>query len=274
MTSHLHGSSIDDYLRDVAERGGSTLDLSRLLRVPTGLSFAVAQRVSATWDRRDNPFGATRGTLLVAGVEHVHAFRAGAVSPVCAVEPKPGQVVPADCPSDFLRLTGTAAGYVRLTEAGMAIAISVRGGSIQHLLINSKTYPDRLFFLGGVDSMRGFLADSLVPEDIAQEILNPTNPQNRLTINDVRLRGGDVFINPRFELRIPFSGIWEGGVFLDTGNVWVEPEKFNPFVLRYTAGAGIRVGTPIGPIAFDYGINLARRYWEDRGNFHFSIGLF
>ncbi|MET0592675.1 MAG: BamA/TamA family outer membrane protein, partial [Polyangiaceae bacterium] len=269
----FNGGSIEAYLRDVALRGGSTLDLSRLLRVPTGLSFAVAQRVSATWDRRDNPFGATRGTLLVAGVEHVHAFRAGSVSPACSVEPV-GDVVPADCPSDFLRLTGTAAGYVRITEAGMAIAVSVRGGRIQHLLMNSKTYPDRLFFLGGVDSMRGFLADSLVPEDIAQEILNPTNPQNRLTINDVRLRGGDVFINPRVELRIPFSGIWEGGLFLDTGNVWVEPEKFNPLALRYSAGAGIRVGTPIGPIAFDYGFNLSRRYWENPGNFHFSIGLF
>src|SRR6185503_6743774 len=270
----FRGGTIEAYLREVALRGGSALDLSRLLRVPTGLSFAVAQRVSATWDRRDNPFGATRGTLLVAGVEHVHAFRAGSVPAACSVEPKPGEVVPSDCPSDFLRLTGTAAGYVRLTEGGMAIAVSVRGGRIQQLVMNSKTYPDRLFFLGGVDSMRGFLADSLVPEDIAQEILNPTNTQNQLTIDQVRIRGGDVFINPRLELRIPVSGIWEWGFFLDTGNVWVEPEKFNPFALRYAAGAGLRVGTPIGPIAFDYGFNLMRRDWEDRGNFHFSIGLF
>ena len=190
------------------------------------------------------------------------------------MEPKAGEVVPDACPSDFLRLTGNAAGYVRLTEGGMAIAVSVRGGRIQQLMMNSKTYPDRLFFLGGVDSMRGFLADSLVPEDIAQEIINPSNPQNRLTIEHVRLRGGDVFINPRLELRIPVTGIWEWGVFLDTGNVWVDPKNFNPFVLRYAAGAGIRVATPIGPIAFDYGINLIRREWEGRGNFHFSIGLF
>jgi outer membrane protein insertion porin family len=270
----FRGGTINTYLKEVAARGGSALDLSRLLRVPTGLSFAVAQRVSATWDRRDNPFGATRGTLLVAGVEHVHSFLAGTVPAVCSLLPNAGEVVPEGCPSDFLRLTGTAAGYVRLTESGMAVAISVRGGRIQQLIMNSKTYPDRLFFLGGVDSMRGFLADSLVPEDIAQEIINPTNPQNRLSIDDVRIRGGDVFINPRLELRIPVSGIWEWGIFLDTGNVWVEPENFNPFALRYAAGAGLRVGTPIGPIAFDYGINLIRREWEDRGNFHFSIGLF
>jgi outer membrane protein insertion porin family len=270
----FRGGTINAYLAEVAARGGSTLDLSRLLRVPTGLSFAVAQRISATWDRRDNPFGATRGTLLVGGVEHVHASRAGAVPAACFVAPGPGQAVPEGCPSDFLRITGTVAGYVRLSESGMAIAVSVRGGRIQQLVMNSKTYPDRLFFLGGVDSMRGFLQDSLVPEDIAQEIINPTNPANRLTINDVRIRGGDVFINPRVELRIPFGGIWEGGLFLDTGNVWVEAKKFDPLVLRYAAGAGLRVGTPIGPIAFDYGFNLMRRPWEDRGNFHFSIGLF
>jgi outer membrane protein assembly factor BamA len=268
----FNGGTIDTYLVGVALRGGSTLDLSRLLRVPDGLSFAVAERVSATWDRRDNPFGATRGTLLVGGVEHVNSFQSGTTPPVCLVEPK--GVVPDDCPSEFLRFTATGAGYVRLTESGMAIAVSVRGGRIVQMQMNSKTYPDRLFFLGGVDSMRGFLTDSLVPEDIAQEIINPSNPANRLTIDDVRIRGGDVFINPRVEWRIPVSGIWECGIFLDTGNVWVEPEKFNPLILRYSAGAGLRAATPIGPVAFDYGVNLIRREWEDRGNFHFSIGLF
>ena len=56
--------------------------------------------------------------------------------------------------------------------------------------------------------------------------------------------------------------------------------------LRYATGTGIRVGTPIGPLVFDYGFNIARvldaidptrtkqRYWEDIGAFHFSIGLF
>jgi outer membrane translocation and assembly module TamA len=30
----------------------------------------------------------------------------------------------------------------------------------------------------------------------------------------------------------------------------------------------------VGPVALDYGFNLLRRSWEDRGAFHFSIGLF
>jgi len=61
----------------------------------------------------------------------------------------------------------------------------------------------------------------------------------------------------------------------------------NCFQLRYATGSGVRIGTPIGPLVFDYGFNVERvldaldlrrverpRYWEDIGAFHFGIGLF
>jgi outer membrane protein insertion porin family len=182
--------------------------------------------------------------------------------------------------SDFLRMTGTVSGYIRLSERGLALAASVRGGRIFQLnqLITpsathpegSKTYPDRLFFLGGVDSLRGYLQDSLVPQDVADKIESGAIDD----VSKVAIRGGDVFINPRLELRIPMSGPLEAGLFFDAGNVWLEPKNFDLFVLRYAAGPGLRINTPIGPVALDYGINLAPRKWETRGNFHFSIGLF
>lgn len=235
--------------------------------MPDGTTFAIAERLSATWDCRDNPFGATRGTLLLAAAEHVHAF--------------PAKDNPNTITSDFLRLTGTASGYVRLSESGIALAASLRAGRIVQLVSDSKTYPDCLFFLGGVDSMRGFLQDSMVPQDIAEKILAPDNQArpdgdpDKLTVSKVAIRGGDVYINPRLELRLPIYGVLEGALFLDAGNVWVEPKNFDPVLLRYAAGPGLRIGTPIGPIAFDYGINLSRRaQWEDFGAFHFSIGLF
>jgi outer membrane protein assembly factor BamA len=254
----FNGQTVEDYLR----QEGVTNDLRRLLRVPDGLTYAIAQRLTTSWDRRDNPFGATRGTLLGLAVEHVRAFPAG------------------DNPqlSDFLRTRGSVAGYVRLSKRGLAFAATLRGGYIQQLMSGSKTYPDRLFFLGGVDSMRGFLQDALVPQDVADRIVAdardaPDDP-SKLTINQVAIRGGDVYVNPRAELRIPLSGSISTAAFVDSGNVWVDPRNFNPTQLRYSAGTGLRVGTPIGPIAFDYGVNLRRRAWEDFGAFHFSIGLF
>ena len=100
------------------------------------------------------------------------------------------------------------------------------------------------------------------------------------------IRGGDAFINPRLELRIPLSGSVQTAMFLDSGNLWRKPDLVNPSKLRYAVGSGLRIGTPIGPLVFDYGFNVDRvldklfpyrtrqRFWEDIGAFHFSIGLF
>jgi outer membrane protein assembly factor BamA len=232
--------------------------LARLLRVPDGRTFAVAQRLGASFDRRDNPFAATRGVVVTSGVEHVNAFPSDGTDPTTA-----------SMTSHFLRLTSKFTGYIRLSKSGMALALSLAGGAIVHLDSASQTYPDRLFFLGGVDSIRAFLADSVVPEDVAQRILNKA-----LEVSDVGIRGGDLYVNPRLELRVPLNDTFALGVFLDTGNVWVDPASFDPLALRYAVGPGLRIATPVGPLALDYGFNLDRRPWEDVGAFHFSIGLF
>jgi outer membrane protein assembly factor BamA len=251
------GETVEQYLG----RPGVTSDLRRLLLAPDGLTLAVAQLGTVSWDRRDNPLGATQGTLISGAVEHVRAF--------------PGEDNPNTRLSDFVRISGIVSGYQRLTRGGLTLAGSIRAGRVIQLITDSETYPDRLFFLGGVDSLRGFLPDAVVPQDVAERILDadPNDP-NRLTVEQVAIRGGDIFFNPRFELRIPLTSLVQTTLFLDSGNLWVEPESFEPFKLRYASGTGLRVGTPIGPIAFDYGINMDRRPWEDFGAFHFSIGLF
>jgi outer membrane protein insertion porin family len=262
-----------------------------LFRVPQGLSRVLAQRLAVTWDRRDNPLNATSGTFVSAGVEHVNSIpldstvsgEAPCTDPVQNPSGKqqidPFQAVR----SDFLRYTNRVGGYIRLSDKGLALAMSFRWGVIQHVIPGSQTYPDRLFFLGGVDTLRGFLQDSLVPQDIAKRLLDPSSG---LTIRDVVIRGGDVFLNPRVELRIPVGSSVETALFLDAGNLWTDPARVNALELRYAVGTGLRIATPIGPLVFDYGFNADRvldqlfpnrdnkRYWEDIGAFHFSIGLY
>lgn len=253
------GASVDEAIKQNPA-------LEQLLRFPDGTTFAVAQRISLAWDRRDAPFNATSGTLLTLEVEHVNAF------PADTDDPDTDPLV-----SHFLKLSARFGGYVRLTRGGIAVAASVGVGANVQLASGSRTYPDRLFFLGGFDSMRSFQANSLVPEDVAEEIENPpsgTPEDERLTIDDVGVRGGDLSFNPRLELRLPFTETFALGVFLDAGNLWVDPMAFNPVDLRYGLGAGLRIATPIGPLAFDYGFNLDPRPWEDVGALHFSIGLF
>src|SRR5690606_17251009 len=132
-------------------------------------------------------------------------------------------------------------GYVPISRSGMTFAMTLRGGLIQHLTSISRTYPDRLFFMGGVDTLRGYPQFSLVPQDLAEQVLDQ---EDDLTIREVVLRGGDIFINPRAEVRIPLGGSVHTAIFVDAGNLWADRSEFDPTVLRYTAGTGLRIETP------------------------------
>jgi outer membrane protein insertion porin family len=123
------------------------------------------------------------------------------------------------------------------------------------------------------------LQDSVIPQDIAERILadqkrRVADPTQLLTSDKVAIRGGNVLLNPRTELRIPLGGVFQTALFLDAGNLWLQPATLDPWKLRYAAGTGLRASTPVGPLALDIGFNLDRRQWEDPFAFHFSIGLF
>ncbi|HKO89654.1 MAG TPA: BamA/TamA family outer membrane protein, partial [Polyangiaceae bacterium] len=262
----LGGTNLDSW-QEYLEANRDDPALQRL-NIPDGLTLAVSQRLGVTWDRRDNSVSATRGTFMSLTLEHVNAFpiessRATTVS------------TGSEYKGNFIQYSGRIAGYLRLNERGLALATSFRFGFNQQLVRGSATYPDRYFFLGGVDSLRGFPFWSVVPEDLTRNLRRQADG-GQLTAGSLPLRGGDLLLNPRAELRIPVLGMWQAAVFLDTGNLWFDAgEVFNSFQLRYSAGAGLRISTPVGPLVLDYGVNLDRRKpYEGFGAFHFSIGLF
>jgi len=264
----------------VAQNPGKAL----LFRVPAGTTGVVAERFTVNWDRRDMPFEAHRGTFVTSSLEHVTAKPFTQTSSADLTNPFAAR------DSDFIRFTSRVAGYVPLSKKGTTLAVSFRFGVNHQLTSESRTYPDRLFFMGGIDSLRGFLQDSLIPEDIARQV---TAPGSTVHAADVLIRGGNFFVNPRAELRIPLRSVFQTVVFLDAGNLWskspTDPgSKFTTDYLkwRYATGTGLRVETPIGPLVLDYGFNIERvldklfpsrtnqRVWEDLGAFHFTIGLF
>ncbi|HYQ14122.1 MAG TPA: POTRA domain-containing protein, partial [Polyangiaceae bacterium] len=191
-------------------------------RVPEGTTFVLAQRMSATWDQRDVPLDATSGFLISGSIEHVHAKPVGDTANLAASSSGTGPFDPVV--SDFMQYTSRIAGYIPLGKHGMALALSFRWGLNSQLIERSHTYPDRLFFMGGVDTIRGFTQDSLIPEDIAQQLLDAhalakSDPGDNqlLTVDRILIRGGDIFVNPRAELRIPLTNSIQTALFLDSG---------------------------------------------------------
>jgi outer membrane protein assembly factor BamA len=289
--------SLNQYLQSA----GGNPELGALLRVPQGTSYALAQRVVVSWDRRDKPFDAHSGTLLTSGVEHIDW---NSLSQSCANDPSACNA----SEGHSFRFTETFAGYVPITRT-IRLAGEIRFGVNVQLSPGSSTYPDRLFFMGGADTMRGWLQDTFVPQEYADQLqlaanatqvsiqhlgrrtawgaLQGVQTSTPFTIADVGLRGGNLMVNPRLELRVPVKEPLETVLFGEAGNLWLDP--LDPFrhpsdiTLAYSAGTGLRLQTPIGPVAIDYGINLSRlfsspanprRQYEDFGALQFAIGLF
>ncbi|HEY3819507.1 MAG TPA: POTRA domain-containing protein [Polyangiaceae bacterium] len=256
-------------------------DLARLLRVPDGASNVFAYRAVFTWDRRDSPFNAHKGTYIALGAEQANFY------PVEGSNQTP-ELANNQYEGHILRMTQTLAAYIPITPK-VSIAAEVRFGEVANIVpcrapfaqagVSAPgycTYPDRQFFMGGVDSMRGWLQDAFIPQDYADAINagkfvcpNQSNCQ-------VPLRGANFMINPRLEARFPVKAPLDAAIFADMGNSWSDPSYIltHGMPMRADVGAGIRLLTPVGPLVFDYGINVTKKSYEDFGAFHFAIGLF
>ncbi|MCG8557612.1 MAG: BamA/TamA family outer membrane protein [Proteobacteria bacterium] len=245
--------------------------LRELLRVPDGRSTLLGTRLTLTYDRRDSAFVPTKGLYVSLASEWARTLRAERMSEGLL---DTGGAAGSQFVSHFMKMALTTSSYAPLGQ-DIVLASQLRLGGILHLKAGSETYPNRAFFLGGVDTMRGFFQDALVPQDTADGILD--NPMAGVDANAV-VRSGDAFVLFRSELRFPIIGRLQAGVFTDIGNLWSDPDRIlHRFKLRYTAGLGLRLATPVGPLALDWGMVVNRRPQFDgpaAGVVHFSIGVF
>ncbi|MEE9419872.1 MAG: outer membrane protein assembly factor BamA [Desulfatiglandaceae bacterium] len=113
------------------------------------------------------------------------------------------------------------------------------------------------FFLGGINTVRGFDYMSISPVD---------ENGNRI--------GGEKMMAYTAEFRFPLlkeQGL-VGIVFFDTGNVFSKDESWSFSGIKKSAGAGIRWYSPIGPLRLEYGRVIGRKEGESAGRWEFSVG--
>ena len=143
------------------------------------------------------------------------------------------------------------------------------------------------FRLGGASSVRGYPLETLGPTVARNGVLSDLG----FTESTVRVPvGGDVFYSFAIEEHFPlnrkrtveFILFQDGGnAYLRLGDDFPELDRSLDTVIRASAGVGLRVRTPIGPLRLDVGAQLGSEStlfhpelgpWWKGMNVHFSVG--
>ncbi|MFQ5457095.1 MAG: outer membrane protein assembly factor, partial [Myxococcota bacterium] len=157
------------------------------------------------------------------------------------------------------------------------------------------------FFLGGLNSVRGFEARSLGPRRAImqpvrlagvegggagagtgssrlngelQYAVQDLNGNGTVDFEETEVIGGNKFALFNFEYQFPLNrkaGL--GGLFFfDAGQAFAEGVSIDPTDFRTSAGAGVRWRSPFGPLRFEWGVPLDRQQGEESSVFEFSVG--
>ncbi|MDH3206591.1 MAG: BamA/TamA family outer membrane protein [Gemmatimonadota bacterium] len=173
--------------------------------------------------------------------------------------------------------------YSRLTGASV-LATRLRGGwvgwgefdvnDVQTAIV----HPQKRFYAGGANSVRGFGQSRLGPRVLAVD--NPASllsefrqtpgaaclpadlvaatcdAQGLRNIFVSRPIGGTRVIEGNIEVRFAVGRDFEIVSFGDFGQVWGADQDFRPAELEFTPGIGVRYLSPVGPIRVDLGYSF------------------
>ena len=226
------------YRYDISDITGITVDASDSVRELAGTNITSSTEMGIRYDSRDRMFNPTEGAVHGLSVEY-----AGLGGDVGFIKTQAETSV-------YFPIIGELIGFVRgkggyVTESG------------------SKLLPDyEKFYLGGINSLRGFKWRDLAPTEI--------NSQGLLSYI-----GGEKFVQFNAEVLFPMNkkmGVM-GVVFFDTGEVYSKNENIDIGNLRESVGAGFRWYSPIGPIRVEYGHILDPKPGDEaKGRWEFTMG--
>lgn len=185
-------------------------------------------------DHRDNLLVPTEGSYTYAQAEMAGYFLGGDKHYTKLV-------------LDFRRYFSIRESFVLGMRAKSSVLGNWRKG--EHVLIHDR------FFLGGANSVRGWKERSIGPVSSSGAPL-----------------GGKLSLLGNIECRMPL--IWQiwGHTFFDVGNVWTHAEAFEISDLHGSAGWGLAVITPVGPVRFDYGYQIINRSeTPPKSSWHLSL---
>ena len=114
------------------------------------------------------------------------------------------------------------------------------------------------FYVGGLQTVRGFDFGEAGPEDINGDVIGGTK---------------ELILSAEWIFPLIENMGLKGVVFYDTGKAFNDNENLS-FDLRHSVGFGIRWKSPMGPLRIEWGFNLSPEDDEEDNVWDFSIGSF
>ncbi len=158
----------------------------------------------------------------------------------------------------YTALTGGAKCFVLMTR----VELGILGYYNKY-----KKSPFETFYVGG-DGMSGY------SYGYAEETIGLRGYDNGALTSG---SAGYAYDRLTLELRYPFllgNTTIYGLTFLEAGNAWSDPKKFNPFEMKRSAGAGVRIFLPmVGLMGIDWAYGFDKVQGKKGGSqFHFVLG--
>ncbi len=223
-------SYIDTHLSDVTANAAYIIRASEDIHTKSSFKYTLKR------DGRDRLYNPSTGSYNEISLEY-------------AGGPFGGQ-------AEFTKLEGVSSWYFPLFW-GTVFHIRGSAGQAWENGTNGLPVYER-FFLGGINTVRGFKYAKISPMD-------PTTGD---------LIGGDKmwYTNAEFLFPIAAKQGVQGVLFYDMGNVLDNDQNWTLSGYRKSTGLGVNWMSPIGPLRIDWGINLDPHTGEANSVWDFTIG--
>jgi len=263
------GLSIFDYTRildtyDYEKKGGSvvlTRPLTDDIKVGTRYRYEItdvynisSEATKDIWDQRGtSSTSAVSLSLMKNTIDDVLNPSKGVNSDI-TVETSGG---PFGGSNYFYKVTGFYGQYIPAGFWDSSFFVRGTGGIIRPY--GGKELPlYEKFYVGGLNSVRGFRFGEAGPKDINEQVLGAEN---------------QLYFNMEWIFPIYKPAGLKGVLFYDAG-AGFDGTNLNVIKdsMRTTAGFGIRWFSPMGPIRLEFGYNLFPKSGDRRSAFDFTIG--
>jgi len=182
----------------------------------------------------------------------------------------------------FYRLQTGLSNYLPLSDDRTTVFASklrigysqpITGSDNPKVSANELIPPNKTFYAGGSNSVRGWKSRELIPKDSVEYYGYTTETD--------AIRGGTFWFEGSFEMRQKLNEYLGYAVFADYGNTWNGWKNVRIDEIAVAVGLGIRVYTPIAPFRLDFGTKfynpedqktIFRKNFLDNLTIHFGIG--